>query len=189
VNAEHLGDFRLAPTFGYHPQRFLLLNRRERELRVTPSAFGPSARNPELRPLLDHQALKLRETRQHVHHELAGSRLCFDMLSQALEGCARIFNLSQQVKEITQRPAQAVQFPDNERIAGSETIQSLVQLGAIPATGFSARLVFLVNSGATVVFQCADLDRRIEGAEDRVGRIDRFATVADAIERFQKSAA
>jgi SulP family sulfate permease len=30
---------------------------------------------------------------------------------------------------------------------------------------------------------------RIEGAEDRVGRIDRFATVADAIEYFQKSAA
>ena len=30
---------------------------------------------------------------------------------------------------------------------------------------------------------------RIEGAEDRVGRIDRFATVADAIEHFQKSAA
>jgi hypothetical protein len=27
------------------------------------------------------------------------------------------------------------------------------------------------------------------GAEDRVGRIDRFATVADAIEHFQKSAA
>ena len=30
---------------------------------------------------------------------------------------------------------------------------------------------------------------RMEGAEDRVGRIDRFATVADAIEHFQKSAA
>jgi high affinity sulfate transporter 1 len=30
---------------------------------------------------------------------------------------------------------------------------------------------------------------RIEGAEDRVGRIDRFATVADAIEHFQKSVA
>ena len=28
---------------------------------------------------------------------------------------------------------------------------------------------------------------RIEGAEDRVGRIDRFATVADAIEHFQNS--
>jgi MFS superfamily sulfate permease-like transporter len=27
---------------------------------------------------------------------------------------------------------------------------------------------------------------RIEGAEDRVGRIDRFATVADVIEHFQK---
>jgi SulP family sulfate permease len=26
---------------------------------------------------------------------------------------------------------------------------------------------------------------RIEGAEDRVGRVDRFATVADVIERFQ----
>jgi MFS superfamily sulfate permease-like transporter len=30
---------------------------------------------------------------------------------------------------------------------------------------------------------------RIEGAEDRVGRLDRFATVSDAIEHFQKSAA
>ena len=30
---------------------------------------------------------------------------------------------------------------------------------------------------------------RMEGAEERVGRIDRFATVADAIEHFQKSAA
>src|SRR6516165_11707964 len=29
---------------------------------------------------------------------------------------------------------------------------------------------------------------RIEGAEDRVGRIDRFSTVADVIERFQKNA-
>jgi MFS superfamily sulfate permease-like transporter len=28
---------------------------------------------------------------------------------------------------------------------------------------------------------------RIEGAEDRVGRIDRFATVADVIEHFQKN--
>jgi hypothetical protein len=27
---------------------------------------------------------------------------------------------------------------------------------------------------------------RIEGAEDRVGRIDRFAIVADVIEHFQK---
>jgi MFS superfamily sulfate permease-like transporter len=30
---------------------------------------------------------------------------------------------------------------------------------------------------------------RMEGAEDRVGRIDRFATVADAIEHFQQSGA
>ena len=29
---------------------------------------------------------------------------------------------------------------------------------------------------------------RMEGAEDRVGRIDRFAAVADVIEHFQKNA-
>jgi SulP family sulfate permease len=29
---------------------------------------------------------------------------------------------------------------------------------------------------------------RIEGAEDRVGRIDRFETVADVIDHFQKNA-
>ena len=29
---------------------------------------------------------------------------------------------------------------------------------------------------------------RMEGAEDRVGRIDRFETVADVIEHFQKNA-
>jgi MFS superfamily sulfate permease-like transporter len=30
---------------------------------------------------------------------------------------------------------------------------------------------------------------RIEGAEDRVGRIDRFETIADVIEHFQKEGA
>jgi hypothetical protein len=33
------------------------------------------------------------------------------------------------------------------------------------------------------------MDPLIEGPEDRIGRIDWFATVADAVEHFQKSAA
>jgi len=74
----------------------------------------------------------MREAREHVHHKLAGRRLCLDVLSQALETRTDILNLSQQAREITQRPAQAVQFPDNERAAGSETILGLVQVRAIP---------------------------------------------------------
>ena len=65
------------------------------------------------------------------------------------------------MQEIAQGSAQAVQLPDNERVAGSETVQSLVQLRAVPASGFAARLVFLVNSCATLSLNCADLSRGI----------------------------
>ena len=63
MNFKHFRNLRLAPALSYHPQRFFLLNRRERELRVAPSAFRPGARNAQLRAFLDHLALKLRETR------------------------------------------------------------------------------------------------------------------------------
>ena len=43
-------------------------------------------------------------------------------------GCEVIYKENQQVKEIAQRPAQAVQLPDNERVAGREAVQRLVQL-------------------------------------------------------------
>jgi hypothetical protein len=93
MDPEQFSNFRLAATFSYHSQRFLLLNWRKREFSVTPPAFCPGARNAQLRSFLDHLALKLRETREHVHHQLAGCRLCLDMLSQALETCASILNL------------------------------------------------------------------------------------------------
>jgi hypothetical protein len=41
LDSKQFRNFRLAPAFpafGYHPQRFLLLNRCEREFRVAPSA-------------------------------------------------------------------------------------------------------------------------------------------------------
>jgi hypothetical protein len=63
MDSEQFRNFRLASALSYHPQCFLLLNRREREFRIAPPAFGPGARNPELRALLDHLTLKLRETR------------------------------------------------------------------------------------------------------------------------------
>jgi hypothetical protein len=65
------------------------------------------------------------------------------------------------VQEVTERAAQAVQLPDNERVAAIKAIQRFVEFGTVPAAGFPARLVFLVNCCATVGLKCADLSRGI----------------------------
>jgi hypothetical protein len=46
---------------------------------------GPGTRQPELRALTQHRALKLRETAQHLHHHPACRAGRVDRFSQAFE--------------------------------------------------------------------------------------------------------
>jgi hypothetical protein len=55
---------------------------------LPPATFSPSSRYTKLRPFLDHGTLELRETSQHVHHQLPSSRLRLDALGDALKAGA-----------------------------------------------------------------------------------------------------
>ena len=67
------------------------------------------------------------------------------------------------------------------RRAGLRLVWLLAPSDDGPTTAISLRLVEAYASIRDLL--------RLEGAEDRVGRIDRFESVADVIEHFQKDGA
>jgi hypothetical protein len=131
VNFEQSGNFsgRLAPRRYGFDDLFLLLGG---DFRLSSGDSSLSARfvQAAARALADHLALEFGEGAEHLHQHAAVDRL--GQRSEFRVGGIDPFEDGQKVSE---RAGQAIELPDDERVAGTELVEHLVQLGTLPPSG------------------------------------------------------
>ena len=96
-------------------------------------AFLPSLVQPGFGPFPDHGAFELGERPDQLHHHPAGGRGGIDRLGQTPEPGAFPLDQLHEVQEVLEAAAQAVKFPDDQDIPGSQLVEHPMQLGPVPA--------------------------------------------------------
>jgi hypothetical protein len=102
--------------------------------RPTPlTAAGPGRGQPSGRALADEVTFELGQGREHVEDELAAGGGGVDRLLEAAEPDAAVGEPRDSVDQMPQRPAQAVELPDDQGVAGAELIKELLEGWAVGA--------------------------------------------------------
>jgi len=161
MNFEQARDFsgRLEPgRYGFDD--LLLLLRRDFWLSPRDAPLGARFVQAGARALADHLALEFGEGAEHLHQHAAGGAGRVDRLRKRPEFRADDADPFENGQEVFERAGQTVELPDDERVAGAELVEHLVQLGTLPP---SAGRGFLEQPGASGVLERTNLGRRILG--------------------------
>jgi len=94
---------------------------------------GPSSGQPGAGAFADELAFELGQGGEDVEDELAAGRGGVDRFLEAAEPDATVGQAGDGVDQMPQGPAEAVEFPDNQRVAGAELVQDLLEGGAVGA--------------------------------------------------------
>jgi hypothetical protein len=97
------------------------------------AAAGPSSRQPSRRAFADEVALELGQGREDVKDELAARRSGVDRFLEATEPNTAVGQAGDGVDQVPQRAAEAVEFPDDQGIAGPQLVQHLLESGPVGA--------------------------------------------------------
>ena len=81
----------------------------------------------------DHGALELRERADHLHHHAAGRGGGVDVLGDRPEAGAGLGDPLHDVQHVLERAGQAIELPDDDRVALAQVVEHAVQLGPVPA--------------------------------------------------------
>ena len=98
--------------------------------------WRPRARGggqPSRRPFADEVAFELGQGREDVEDELAAGGGGVDGLLEAAEPDAAVGQAGDGVDQMPQGPAEPVEFPDDQGVAGAQLIQDLDEGGAVGA--------------------------------------------------------
>jgi len=122
--------------------------------RGAPAPASPSRRGgePGLHPLLDQRSLELGERPEHVEQELALWRGRVHLLGQRPERDAAGLEVADRGEKVRQRPAEPIQLPDDQAIAGMQEGQCFGQASpvAAAAAGLVLEQVTPVDAGDPV---------------------------------------
>jgi hypothetical protein len=108
--------------------------------------------------LADHLALEFGEGAEHLHQHSTGGAGSIDRFRKRPEFRAGGADAFENGQEVFERAGQAVELPDDERVARAELVEHLVQLGTLPS---SAGRGFFEQPGASGVLERANLGRGI----------------------------
>ena len=97
------------------------------------ASFGPGGGETGRGALPDHRALELGEGADHLHHHAPGRGGGVDVLGDRPEAGARLADPLHDVQHVLQRAGQAVELPDNDRVALAQVVEQAVQLRPVPA--------------------------------------------------------
>jgi hypothetical protein len=104
---------------------------RERFGSAAGTATRPCCRQTRISTLEDEVGLELSEGSKDVEDGLPAWRGGVDVLGQALEANAAPVQVGQRVDEVPQRPAQAVEPPDDNGVTFPELLQGRGQTGTV----------------------------------------------------------
>ena len=105
-------------------------------------------------PLRCQLPLEFRQRRHDAEHHPSARCPGIDPLGKRLELHLALAEAGHNLDQVLQRPAQAVQLPDHQRVVRSEMLKRFFQLGAIPAGTGDTIGVYRVAAG---FFQGLDL--------------------------------
>ena len=161
MNFEQAGDFGGRLASGRHGlDDFLLLLGGDFRLSPGNASLGACFEQAGARALADHLALEFSEGAEHLHQHATGGAGCIDRLRQRSEFRAGGADPFEDGQKVFERAGQAVELPDDERVAGAELVEHLVQFGTLPP---SAGRRFLEQPGASSVLERANLGRGFLG--------------------------
>jgi hypothetical protein len=92
-----------------------------------------AAANPAVVAFADEVAFELGQGGEDMEDELAARRGRVDCLLQAPQPDPAVGQAGDGVDQVPQGPAEAVEFPDDEGVAGAELVQELGEGGAVGA--------------------------------------------------------
>ena len=98
---------------------------------TTEAPTSASGGQSGLRPLPDEIPFELREGAEDMEDELAPGCGGIDLLGQALEANAALGQCRDHLDQVLERPTQAIETPDDERIPFPEIAEDLVQLWSL----------------------------------------------------------
>jgi hypothetical protein len=122
------------------------------------AAAGPGGGQTSAGPLADQIAFELRQGREDVEDELAAGSGRVDRLLQAPEPDPSVGEPGDHVDQVPQRPAQPIQLPDDQGVAGSQLVQDLLEDEAVAAGAASGLGEHSVAAG---VVEGVDLKLRL----------------------------
>ena len=108
--------------------------------------------------VLDQVPLELRQGREHMENQPARCAVCFDLLGQALESDAALFQLGHDLHQVRQAAPESIQSPHHEGVTFAQGLSTLFKLRAdrrFPAG------CFLVDDAATGFRQCVPLQVKV----------------------------
>ena len=115
--------------------------------------------------LADHLALEFGEGAEHLHQHSTGGAGSIDRFRKRPEFRAGGADPFKDREKVFERTGQAVEFPDDDRVAGVELVEHLEQLGTFPS---SAGRGFFEQAGASGVLE------RTASSPRGMKRMDRF---------------
>jgi hypothetical protein len=95
------------------------------------AATGPGRGQPGAGALADQVAFELGQGGEHVEHQLAAGGGGVDRLLQAPEPNPSLGQAGDGVDQVAQRPAQPVQLPHHQGVAGAQLVQDVVEGGPV----------------------------------------------------------
>jgi hypothetical protein len=97
------------------------------------TAAGPGGGQSRGGAFADEVAFELGQGREDMEHELAAGGGGVDGLLEAAEPDPAVGQAGDGVDQVAEGAAEAVQFPDDEGVAGAELIQELLEYRAVGA--------------------------------------------------------
>ncbi len=130
ADAEHLGDRRHAHVLAHRLRRGDLVRCERRWSAADAAAFAGGC-DAGAGPLADDLALELRERAEDVEGEPPAAGGGVDVLGQRPERDLARLELLDELDQVLEAAAEAVQAPDDERVAGLQEREALVELGPV----------------------------------------------------------
>ncbi len=126
MDPEDAGDIGAGAAGGEHAKNLGPLPRQQLGAPPTRAALRTGRLQTSVGSLAHHRSLEFGEAAKHLHHHAPGRTGGVDCLGQGAEVGARGVDLLQDVQQVLERARQAIEFPDDERIALAHLIEEAV---------------------------------------------------------------